>query len=300
MHQNIYINGHTIAALNLNPVDTPGQPVILLHGIGSSINFWGDDQTSTFLKQGPCYSVSLPGHYPAAFPHGFHKEQITAHMLAELLTESIQELVGNRPVTLAGMSTGGFLALAVAAFEPGIASHVVSISGFCQGKWTGALGLFQKLARGGWMGHVLFKLLYRRPGLSREQFSQQWSIYPNDVKAMYAYPYFRATMNATYDFFMQLDLNSLIDYFSVMPEIDIREWLPKIKAPALVIAGDRDPIVPPSQATLIKQGIPNAELKIIPGGGHVLFAEKPLEYHQALEEWFDKQSLPKLTESKIV
>jgi pimeloyl-ACP methyl ester carboxylesterase len=300
MDRKLYINGHTIAALNLNPVDTPGQPVILLHGIGSSIHFWGDDQTPTFLKQGPCCSVSLPGHYPASFPNGFRKEQITANMLAELITKSIHELVGDRPVTLVGMSTGGFLALAVAAFEPRIASRVVCISGFCRGKWTGALGLFQKLARGGWIGYALFKLLYRRPYLSIEQYSQQWSVYANDVKAMYAYPYFRANMNATYDFFMQLNLNSLIDYFSIMPEIDIREWLPKIKAPTLVVAGDHDPIVPPSQAILIKNSIPNADLKMILGGGHMLFAERTLEYQQTLKAWFDNQNLSNPAESKIV
>jgi pimeloyl-ACP methyl ester carboxylesterase len=292
MNQSIYVNGHTIAVLNLNPVDTPGQPVILLHGIGGSINFWRDDQTQVFLKQGPCYSMSLPGHYPAVFPKGFHKEQITAYTLAEVVTKAIRELAGNRPVTLVGMSTGGFLALAVSALEPKIASRVVCISGFCQGKWTGALGLFQKLARGGWIGHTIFKFLYRRPNISIEQFSKQWSVYASDVKAMYAYPSFRANINASYNFFKQLNLNSLIDYFSVMPDIDIRDWLPKISAPTLVIAGEHDPIVPPSQAVLIKQGVSNAELKMIAGGGHILFAERPLEYQQALSTWFDGKHLP--------
>jgi pimeloyl-ACP methyl ester carboxylesterase len=292
MNQSIYVNGHTIAVLNLNPVDTPGQPVILLHGIGGSINFWRDDQTQVFLKQGPCYSMSLPGHYPAVFPKGFHKEQITAYTLAEVVTKAIRELAGNRPVTLVGMSTGGFLALAVSALEPKIASRVVCISGFCQGKWTGALGLFQKLARGGWVGHAIFKLLYRRPNISIEQFYKQWSIYASDVKAMYAYPSFRATTDASYNFFTQLNLNSLIDYFSVMPDIDIRDLLPKISAPTLVIAGEHDPIVPPSQAVLIKQGVSNAELKMIAGGGHILFAERSLEYQQALSTWFDGKYLP--------
>lgn len=291
MHQCLSINGHTIAVLKLNAVATPGQPIILLHGIGSSVRFWGDDQTQVFLKQGPCYAISLPGHYPAAFPTGFSKEQITAPILAEVIIKAIREVVGDRPVTLVGMSTGGFLVLAIAALEPMIASRVVCISGFCQGTWTGAFGLFQKLARGGPVGHALFKLIYRRPNISIEQFSKQWSVSAGDVQAMYAYPDFRAGINASYDFFMQLDLHSLIDYFSVMPDLDISAWLPKISAPTLVIAGDHDPIVPPSQAVRIKQGIANAELTMIAGAGHVLFAERPLEYQQTLSAWFERISL---------
>jgi 3-oxoadipate enol-lactonase len=292
MYRNLYIDGHTMAAQNLNPVATPGQPIILLHGIGVSVNFWGNDQTQVFREQGPCFAVSLPGHYPASFPNGFRKEQITATMMAELMTKAIQELVGDRSVTLAGMSTGGFAALAVSAYAPKLVSRVICISGFCQGKWTGALGLFQKLVRGGRIGQLLFKFIYRRPNLTMNGFNRQWFVYASDIKAMYAYPNFRAVTDASYDHFMQLDLDSMIEYFAVMPDIDIREWLPKINAPTLVIAGDHDPIVPPSQAVLIEQGIPGAELKMIPGGGHMLFAERPSEYQQALSHWFSKNGLP--------
>ncbi|RPH59837.1 MAG: alpha/beta fold hydrolase, partial [Chloroflexi bacterium] len=55
-----------------------------------------------------------------------------------------------------------------------------------------------------------------------------------------------------------------------MPGIDIRDWLPQIKAPTLVIAGDRDPSVPPAQARVIQQGVPKAELVMPKGGGHVV------------------------------
>jgi pimeloyl-ACP methyl ester carboxylesterase len=289
--RDLYIDGHKLVALNLNPVETPGHPVFLLHGIGGSVHFWNDDQTRVFQEQGPCYALSLPGHYPAAFPTEFREEQITAIMIAELLVKALGEIVGDRPVTLAGLSTGGFSALAIAAHAPEMVRRVICISGFCQGRWTGALGLGQMLARRGRLGRALFKYLYRGPNLTAEQFCRKWSVYASDVKAMRACPHFRACTDASYPDFMQLDLDKLLGYFAVMPDIDIRDWLPRIKAPTLVMAGDRDPSVPPGQAVLIQQGIPRAELEMIEGGGHMLFAERPLEYQRALYNWLQRNRM---------
>lgn len=287
MIQTLSIDGHQIVAKRLNPTITHGPPIVLLHGIGGSVDFWSDDQTQIFQEQGPCYAMSLPGHYPASFPSRFRKEEITATLIAELIAKAIHELVGDRPVTLAGLSTGGFTALALAAHAPQIVSRVISISGFHHGKWSGWLGFFQKLVRGGRTGQGLFKYIYRRPTLTKVSFNRQWFIYANDIKTMYAYPHFRAVTDLSYDHFMKLDLDNIIMYFTIMPNVDIKEWLPRISAPTLVISGDRDPIIPPAQALLIKKMIPHAELEMIKGGGHLLFAERSLEYQHALRRWLE-------------
>ena len=285
MIHTLSIDGHQIVAKHLNPMKTLGNPIVLLHGIGGSVDFWSDDQTQIFQEQGPCYAMSLPGHYPASFPSGFRKEQIAATLITDLTTKAIHELVGDSPVTLAGLSTGGFTALAVAAHAPQMVSRVISISGFHHGKWSGWLGFFQKLVRGGRIGQELYKYIYRRPNLKKDTFNRQWFIYANDRKAMYAYPHFRAVTDLSYDHFMKLDLNNMIMYFTIMPGIDIKEWLLRISAPTLIIAGDHDPIIPPAQALFIKKMIPHAELEMIKGGGHLLFAERPLEYQQTLRRW---------------
>lgn len=68
--QHIQVEGHTLAALPLNP-GASGEPIFLIHGISSSVYFWLSEPSPLLLEQGPCYSLSLPGHYPAAFPAGF-------------------------------------------------------------------------------------------------------------------------------------------------------------------------------------------------------------------------------------
>jgi pimeloyl-ACP methyl ester carboxylesterase len=284
----LHIDGHILGALALNAPDTPGHPVILLHGIGGSMRFWGPDHTPAFLEQGPCYALTLPGHYPAAFPPDFETEQLTAEMMARVLAGAISELVGDQSVTLAGMSTGGFAALAIAIFAPDLARRVISISGFCQGRWTGSLGVYQWLARHGPVGRAFFKVGYPIGRISPGVALFLCRSFAADVKAMYAYPHFRTLTYAAYPDFKRLNLSSMADYFEVMPDIDISNLLPSIDVPTLVLAGDCDPIVPPDQARLISQLIPGSELVMIEGCGHLLFAERPAEYQQAVGDWLRK------------
>jgi pimeloyl-ACP methyl ester carboxylesterase len=72
-----------------------------------------------------------------------------------------------------------------------------------------------------------------------------------------------------------------------MPGIDITDWLPKISAPTLVIAGTKDPIVPPAQAELIAKHVPNSQLVMLEGSGHVPMFERPEEYIQAVTRWLE-------------
>ena len=72
----LYANGHKLVAKSLNP-EADGAPIILLHGITASINFWGADQFPIFCQQGPTYCLSLPGHYPATFPTNITPADIT-------------------------------------------------------------------------------------------------------------------------------------------------------------------------------------------------------------------------------
>jgi pimeloyl-ACP methyl ester carboxylesterase len=188
-------------------------------------------------------------------------------------------------VTLTGYSTGGFAALAIAVHAPELVRRMISISGFCQGRWTGTLGAHQWLARHGPVGRAWFRVSWLIGRISPGIFHSMWRSYAQDATALYAYPYFRTCTDACYPDFKRLNLSSLADYFEVMPDMDLCDLLPSISVPTLVLTGDCDPIVPPDQARLISQLIPESNLVMIKGGGHLLFAERSAEYQQALGEW---------------
>jgi poly(3-hydroxyalkanoate) depolymerase len=54
-------------------------------------------------------------------------------------------------------------------------------------------------------------------------------------------------------------------------------WLPTLRQPTLVLAGDDDPIVPLVNARILARRIPQARLQVIHGGGHLVILERPAE-----------------------
>lgn len=284
------IEGHKLVVQALNP-GAQGEPIFLIHGIIASINFWSADQFPIFFDHGPTYLLSLPGHYPAMLPPHFPQSAITPEMIARVMTTAMRHLVGERQVTLVGHSTGGFAALSAAIYAPQVVRRVVSISGFAQGRWTGALGLSQNLVRYGKIGRLLFKIGYRSGRWSRSLFRASWRVHMANAGALSTYPYLDTLIDKFYPDYRRLDLDAMVKYFSIMPQIDITSRLAQIRVPTLALTGDQDPTVPPTQAHLIAARVPQAELVVIPGGGHFLFMECPSEYQATLQGWLDKTHL---------
>jgi pimeloyl-ACP methyl ester carboxylesterase len=286
-YETFIINGHTLATAQIHP-EAQGEPVILVHGVMGSIAAWQVKPLLVALAHGPCYTLSLPGHFPAAFSPDFRQEHLTAEWMAELMAEGIRRLVGERPITLMGHSAGGFAVLNVAAHYPNIARRVVSISGFAHGRWTGALGIYQRLARMGKAGKTVFKTLYRVAGAVPGMFRNVLRVFSTDPQAQYANSAVGQVIEETMYNYQNLDLDAIIHYFSVMPDTDISSMLPNIQVPILAITGDGDPVVPPDESRKIAAQAPNAALALIRGAGHLPFVERPVEYQAALSEWLQK------------
>lgn len=56
---------------------------------------------------------------------------------------------------------------------------------------------------------------------------------------------------------------------------DAEARLSGLRMPVLIVHGDQDLVVPPGNAELLKKGIPHAQLKLLPGAGHILPVERP-------------------------
>ena len=68
-------------------------------------------------------------------------------------------------------------------------------------------------------------------------------------------------------------------------DMDLRERLPRIDAPTLVIGASDDPSTPPEpHATLIANSIPGARLVVIDGARHLVNVERPDEVNPLLLE----------------
>lgn len=71
-----------------------------------------------------------------------------------------------------------------------------------------------------------------------------------------------------------------------MAELNLSEFLPKIKVPTLVMHGSEDYVVSKDSAKKISELIPNSQLEITPDIGHLYLAEAPLVLYRKASEFF--------------
>jgi len=69
---------------------------------------------------------------------------------------------------------------------------------------------------------------------------------------------------------------------------DATPWLGDIAVPTLVLVGLDDTVTPVAAATILAEGIPGAELVVLPDVGHVSNLEGPDEFTMALDRFVDR------------
>jgi pimeloyl-ACP methyl ester carboxylesterase len=65
--------------------------------------------------------------------------------------------------------------------------------------------------------------------------------------------------------------------------------LDQIRMPTLVLHGERDTLVPVSNAKQLAGGIAGAELHVLPGAGHALGLERPVETVSLIRDWLARR-----------
>jgi pimeloyl-ACP methyl ester carboxylesterase len=66
---------------------------------------------------------------------------------------------------------------------------------------------------------------------------------------------------------------------------DLADLLPKIQTPVQIIAGRRDPAVPPVNAQFLHERLPNSKLDIV-DAGHFPWEDSPDEYAALVTSWW--------------
>ncbi len=69
---------------------------------------------------------------------------------------------------------------------------------------------------------------------------------------------------------------------------DRTDMLASITVPTLVVVGEDDGLAPPEVAEHMAQLIPNAELVVIPGAGHLPPIETPEAVNEALRAFWER------------
>lgn len=78
---------------------------------------------------------------------------------------------------------------------------------------------------------------------------------------------------------------------------DVRERLAEIDAPTLLIAGERDRLVPAVEAIEMSARLRNATVRILPGVGHACLLDPALSLARVIDEWDAQRSYVRVAEA---
>ncbi|MEV0587959.1 alpha/beta hydrolase [Nonomuraea sp. NPDC050310] len=252
--------GHTIEHSHGMHVvhDGPRQapPLLLIHGSGASSGFW-QPMVPALAARHHVIRVDLPGCGQSP-PASSYEVSAQAAQVAALLDE-----LGLRHVTVAGHSSGGYVATALAEHRRDLVGSLALIS---SGPSPDAL-LRQPLILRIMLAPPLGPLVWSRrsDALIRKGISATAALpvnLPDDVVADVrgiSYPVMRTVLRRNTEY---------------LAERGVPERLAGLGLPVLVIFGAADPRWEPSSARRY-EAVPGARVELLPGVGHLPMLEAP-------------------------
>ena len=233
-----------------------GPPLLLIHGSGASGAFWGP-VVPALAGRHHVIRVDLPGCGQSPPPRSYDVPD-QAGRVAALLDD-----LHLGPVAVAGHSSGGYIATALAEQRPGLVRALMLIS---SGPSPGAL-LRQPL---------LLRLLLAPPVGPLLWLRRSDNMIRAGVRATAAGPVdvpddMVAGLRSTGYRSMRTVLRHNSAYIA---ERSVPERLAGLEVPVLVIFGDADPRWDPSSALEYKT-VPGARVVMLPGVGHTPMLEAP-------------------------
>jgi len=248
---------HYATETGLDPGRGPG--IVFVHGAGGTHEHWRF-QLRQLAVRWNALAVDLPGHGESQ-GDGYPTIREYRDFLLGLL-----DAVGFSRAVLVGHSMGGGIAQDFALTYPNRLDALVLVG-------TGARlrvhpDVFAAIQRDmGEAGRLISGLAYSSAALLATVASAAEAFARN--RALVLEGDFRAC-----------------DAFDLMAEI------PKIRTPTLIVCGEDDRLTPAKYARFLHDNIPGSALTIIPGAGHMVMLEKPVEFNRVLAAFLEARLRP--------
>ena len=254
----------TIDGIELHYTDRgTGNPVVLLHAFPLDSRMW-NAQIEALAGSNRVIAIDLPG-----FGRSGDAGPFTIKSMAERVHALLAKL-NALPCALAGVSMGGYIALAFVVEYPTDVRGLMLIDTKAEGdsaKQKEGRQQMIDLVRKGGAKAVAEQMLPRmlaadtpksRPALARTLQSMMEQCPPGTIE------------------------NALI---AMRDRPDQSSNLRSISVPALVIVGEHDAVTPVDVAQSMQAQIPESELVVIRGAGHLSPYEQPAQVNQAMSRF---------------
>ena len=239
-----------------------GPPLVFLHGAASDSRMWRP-QLAALADEFTVLAWDEPGAGASAdVPEDFGLADY-AHALAAVI-----EAVGLGPAHVAGLSWGGTVALELYRHRPELVHTLLLVDTYAG--WKGSLPEDEVRAR----VELAHEMLAAPPG----EFDPTLpGLFAGEPPAEFAG--LLAEMDA------DVRPESLKTQLLVMAEADQRALLPHVDVPTLLLWGELDVRSPLSVARQFQDVIPDTELVVLRGCGHVSNLERPEEFNRAIRSF---------------
>ncbi|MFE3599468.1 3-oxoadipate enol-lactonase, partial [Streptomyces sp. NPDC059142] len=221
-------------------------PLLLGPSLGTSLALW-DGVVPELAVSHRVVRWDLPGH--GGSDAALIGPGATVADLARLVLALADSLALER-FAYAGVSLGGAVGLHLATHAP---ERISSLAVICSSAHFGA--------RGPWEERAALARREGMAGIARASPSRWFT------------PGF--TVAALVDDVRGADPAGYAACCEALGAYDIRDLLPTVTAPTLVVAGREDPAAPPAHSREIADGVPGAALVELPGAAHLAPAERP-------------------------
>ncbi|HEX4823913.1 MAG TPA: alpha/beta fold hydrolase [Candidatus Polarisedimenticolaceae bacterium] len=228
-------------------------PLVLLHALGCDGSMW-DDVIKALPPNRGLVVPDLRGH--GASTLGWRTPSVA--LWAEDVANAILALPIERPL-VAGISMGGYVALALAAAHPGLARAYAFIGTTAEpdddtGRSKRAAAI-ATVERRGWHAYLDGMM-----GTFLNTEDERFTVNSRQLTVM-----FERVGDA--------GLPPTLMALAARP--DRTPLLPSIAAPTLVVAGSGDSLIPPEKTRKIAETIPGAKFHLLEGAAHLTVLERP-------------------------
>ncbi len=251
-----------------------GRPVILIHGANIGWAEWHNN-IEELSKRFKVYALDLPGAGRST------RINFTEMDPDETLVQPVSEFIkqkGLGPVYLVGHSVGGWVALKMAIDHPEQVSKLLLVN---------SLGFTDYVPWGYrpvsfYYGAKLLSNTVMSPTLDNMRKFLADVLYNKSVLTDDLAGYYHQAVNAdagsvSHPFML---INRLFKPFKIRDEFVLKNSIHKVKAPTLIIASDKDPLIPLGKQQDSFKAIPHARVDIFKDVGHVPPIEKSREFNE--------------------
>jgi 3-oxoadipate enol-lactonase len=244
-----------------------GRPILFLHGVGGAARQFAS-QLAHFGRSRRAIAWDMPG-YGGSVPLPL----VTIDALAAALGGFIGALGLERPV-LVGHSLGGMVVQRLLAEAPHVAEAVV---------------LAQTSAAFGGRDPTWAETFLRQQLGPLDEGRSMAALAPGMVAGMVGDTPDPAGVTLAEACLAETPDATYRDSIQAMPGFDLREALPRIAVPTLVLAGSRDAHAPAAGMERMAGRIAGARFVVLEGVGHLAHLEQPERFNAAVEAFLDAQ-----------